>query len=91
MNAYNGERVHPLKVWPESFDDLLAERKTFEVRRDDRDYRVGDILYLMEWNPRTKSYTDRRIFRRVTFLAGLEKIGCPGFVAMQLEHWSMGS
>lgn len=44
-------RIHDLKVWPAPFEDTVAGRKPYEVRKDDRDYRVGDVLLLREWDP----------------------------------------
>jgi hypothetical protein len=44
-------RTHALKAHPAPFLDVWTGRKTFEVRRDDRGYQVGDILRLQEWTP----------------------------------------
>lgn len=43
--------VHELKVWPEFFDPLDRNEKTFEARRNDRGFKVGDILHLREFVP----------------------------------------
>ncbi|MFA5381985.1 MAG: DUF3850 domain-containing protein [Candidatus Micrarchaeia archaeon] len=43
--------VHSLKTWPEFFQLTLNGKKKFELRRNDRDYRVGDELLLKEWDP----------------------------------------
>lgn len=39
-------KKHALKTDPEVFDAVAAGLKTFEIRKDDRGYEVGDILYL---------------------------------------------
>lgn len=49
-------RIHVLKCWPESFSALHAGTKTYEVRKDDRGYMVGDILRLREWEPGPGAY-----------------------------------
>ena len=42
---------HELKTWPEFFTETRSGRKKFELRRNDRDFRVGDQLLLKEWDP----------------------------------------
>lgn len=58
--------THHLKTWPEPFADLVARRKTFELRRDDRNYQVGDVLHLQEWNPNNRRYTRAWVAAEVT-------------------------
>lgn len=43
--------VHDLKCWPTHFDGIAAGEKRAEVRLDDREYRVGDVLHLCRWDP----------------------------------------
>jgi hypothetical protein len=38
--------VHNLKTYPQFFHALADRTKTCEVRYNDRDYQVGDVLYL---------------------------------------------
>lgn len=38
--------VHELKTDPEVFDDVVKGVKTFEIRKDDRGFKVGDSLHL---------------------------------------------
>lgn len=57
--------THHLKTWPEFFADLLTGEKTFELRNDDRKFRIGDQLILQEWDPLTKLYSGRETRRRV--------------------------
>ena len=42
---------HQLKTWPEYFKAVAAGTKTFEVRENDRNFKVGDVLELREWIP----------------------------------------
>lgn len=39
-------KEHELKTDPQVFDDVVAGRKSFEIRKDDRGYEVGDVLKL---------------------------------------------
>jgi hypothetical protein len=61
-------RVHVLKVGPPYFAAVDEGRKTFEIRRDDRDYRVGDLLLLSEYLADWDEYTGRTCERRVTYV-----------------------
>lgn len=65
--------VHHLKVHPAQYAALRWGGKTFEFRRNDRGYVVGDILHLAEWDPEAASYTGREGTYRVTYVMG------PGF------------
>lgn len=57
---------HELKCWSPSFYDVCTGRKTFEIRKNDRDYKVGDILLLREWTG--TGYTNDAWRGRITYL-----------------------
>ena len=40
--------THDLKILPKYFNDILFHGKCFEIRKNDRDYHVGDKLVLHE-------------------------------------------
>jgi len=44
-------KTHELKTWPEFFEQTRSGRKKFELRRNDRDFRVEDELLLKEFDP----------------------------------------
>ncbi len=41
---------HLLKSWPEYFEKLIDGTKTFEIRKNDRDFQVGDELEIYLWD-----------------------------------------
>jgi len=47
----NGQGIHHLKGWPESFHAVERGNKAFEIRKNDRGFRVGDLVVLHEWDP----------------------------------------
>lgn len=59
--------THELKTHPEPFRALACGEKTFELRRDDRNFQVGDTLELREFNPETGTYTGRELTRKVSY------------------------
>jgi hypothetical protein len=68
--------THKLKIWPEYFQAVLSGRMKFQLRRADRDFRVGDQLLLEEWDPepdQTKN-TGRQVLVRVDYIMDLTGI-----------------
>jgi ASC-1-like (ASCH) protein len=61
-------KSHNIKCWPEYFELLATGKKTFEIRENDRDYQVGDILFIQEWDPETKRYTGRQLKRKIKYM-----------------------
>ena len=42
--------IHELKILPQFFKDVLSGEKTFEVRKNDRPFKKGDMLALNEFD-----------------------------------------
>lgn len=61
-------RLHHLKTWPQFFEAISSGAKTFELRRNDRPFAVGDTLVLQEWVPETEGYTGAEERRVVTYI-----------------------
>lgn len=59
---------HELKIIPEYYKYIRSHEKTFEIRKDDRDYKPGDVLILREWNPATREYTGHQTKRVITYI-----------------------
>ena len=77
--------THTLKTWPEYFHAVITGHKTFEIRKNDRNFKQGDTLLFKEWNPDTEKYTNRQHTMEVCYVLeggqfGLEE----GHVAMGL-------
>ncbi len=51
--------LHELKIDPKYYVAVLAGEKRFELRKDDRNYEVGDLLVLKEF--KDGEYTGRTI------------------------------
>lgn len=82
-------KTHDLKTWPVYFAALRDGTKTFELRRDDRDFEVGDALRLREWNPQDEQYTGRVEFRDVAYiLRGSEHLA-DGYCAISFTDASI--
>ena len=60
--------THKLKTWPSFFKDFLDKGKSFDIRRNDRDYQVGDTVVLQEYDPIEEEYTGRTLNRKITYI-----------------------
>lgn len=81
-------KVHELKTLRPWFEDLALERKTFELRRDDRGFRVGDLLKLNEYDVNEGGLTGAFVVRRVTYILGRSAIA--PFTGLEVGHVVMG-
>lgn len=60
--------IHILKTWPKYFDLIMSGKKTFELRKNDRNFKVGDRLDLMEYDPEVENYTGNHIHVFITHI-----------------------
>jgi len=84
-------RVHELKTWPAYFQSILAGKKTAELRKNDRNFKAGDSLFLQEWDPRRKIYTGAALSVEITHVLrkfpGLRK----GYVLLSFKRIWVGN
>lgn len=63
---------HKLKIWPEYFGPVISGEKTFEVRKNDRDFKIGDTLvleeYVVDYIWERSYYTGRTVKVEVTYI-----------------------
>lgn len=59
--------VHYLKIKPEYYKDVECGLKTFELRKNDRDFQVGDILMLIKLDDEGNE-TDQVTRVKVTYI-----------------------
>jgi hypothetical protein len=55
--------IHDLKCWPEPFAAILSGEKRHEIRRDDRGFKVGDVLRLREYRAWCRGHVEAVMFR----------------------------
>lgn len=72
------QNIHQIRLAKSYFDDVANEIKTFELRRNDRGYKKGDILEMMEFTD--GKYTGRSVKALVTYIledyTGIEEGYC---------------
>lgn len=63
--------LHTLLCWPPYFGFILEGIKTFEIRKNDRNFKEGDYLRLREYNPKQEGpdkYTGRLLYARIGYI-----------------------
>lgn len=58
--------IHELKILPAYFDAVIRGIKHFELRKDDRDYQIGDFVVLKEWE--NGEYTGREVGFQIEYI-----------------------
>lgn len=83
--------IHALKTLPEYFEAVRKGDKTFELRENDRDFRVGDYLALNEWDG--EKYTGRALLAKITYMLDPNDImACVGgFVILGLNYFKINA
>jgi hypothetical protein len=59
--------------------------KKFEVRKNDRDFKVGDILILKEFDPETNEYTGDYVGREVIYILDKQSFFPEGYIIMSID------
>ena len=77
--------IHQLKCEKVFFEEIITQKKRFEVRKNDRGFSVGDYLALNEYDAENELHTGRSVFLEVTSLIDDERFCKPGFVIMSIE------
>lgn len=75
--------VHELKIHPKFLKDIQLKKKCFEVRKNDRNYQIGDILHLREYLD--GEYTGISIARKVIYIFDDADYVKEGFVILGLN------
>jgi hypothetical protein len=61
-------QTHELKTWPACFAAVKAGNKPFDVRENDRNFQVGDMLTLREFEPETEQYSGQTVTRWISYV-----------------------
>lgn len=78
-------KIHSLKVIPPYFDDLLCGSKKFEVRKNDCNFEVEDLLFLHEYQD--GRYTGRKLIFIITYILPGGQFGIdPGYCVMSIKQ-----
>ena len=74
---------HQLKTWPKYFWPVVRGEKTFELRKNDRGFKVGDYLDLLEYDSESQSYSGQNSLFTITYITDFQQQ--PGYVVMGIK------
>jgi len=81
----SGQKVHQIRLATQYFEDVCSGKKSFELRKNDRNYKTGDILEMVEFKDGRN--TGRMVRAEVTYMledyTGLEDGYCIMAVVVQ--------
>lgn len=86
--SFKGEvmkTTHTLKIIPEYFIPLERGIKNFEIRYNDRNYQVGDVIEFREYFPDVKEYSGEWIMAKIIYILDNQQFLREGYVALGLE------
>ncbi len=80
------ETTHEVKILTQFYNRVFTEQKTFEIRKNDRDYQVGDILLMREFDPEKREYINHSqpISARIVYMSAFEQK--EGFVVLGIKY-----
>lgn len=78
--------THALKTWPNFFKAVKDGSKRFELRKNDRDFKLGDSLLLQEYDPVLKKYSGQEWEGSVSYVFSDESFGLKkGYVLLGIK------
>lgn len=77
--------VNYLKTWTPYFEDIKVGIKQFQVRKNDRDFQVGDTLILENFDPDTEKYLGDWMPKLVTYKFDDTRFVKEGFVILGVQ------
>ena len=78
-------KVHDLKIYPGYFSDVLCGIKNFEVRYNDRNFKVGDFVRLREFLM-PDIYTGSFVMREIVYILDDPRYCLGGYVVLGLRE-----
>lgn len=82
--SYTKTPIHELKILPEYYQAVIDGLQIFEIRYNDRNYRVGDVLVLKEWDGENGMYTGRECKKQVMYITNYAQQD--GYVVMAFSR-----
>lgn len=84
--------LHTVRSWAHFFDAIKAGKKTHDLRKDDRNYKVGDVLRLERYDNIDGLYTGESLLVDVTYITNRDapcafssSVVQPGYAILSIQ------
>lgn len=67
-------KIHVLKIEDKYFKEVIAGTKTFEIRLNDRNYTVGDLIHFVNTDKKEFKNYDNNLFE-ITYIFSKSEFG----------------
>lgn len=81
MKGASEMKVHELKIAPEYFGPVFDGIKTFEIRKNDRGYEIGDLIHLKEFDD--EAFTGKSVIMEITYTTTYNQE--PGYLVFAIK------
>ena len=78
-------RYHELKTIQPYFELVQLGIKAFEIRKNDRDYKVDDYLLLKEYDPDAGYVDSKPVIARIKYILNNEEYVAKDHICMSIE------
>ena len=75
--------LHEVKIIPKYLNKIIKGKKSYEVRKNDRDYIAGDCIALNEYD--RGEYTGRFVLAHIISVEEYPQCLAPDYIILQLE------
>ena len=79
-------KLHNLKIISEYWDQVWLGNKTFELRQDDRDYEVGDLIHFVDVDGKELVDGVGNLYKITYILRNVPQYGLPyGYAILSIQ------
>lgn len=85
-------KLHTVRSWSHFYDAIVAGKKTHDLRKDDRNYQVGDVLRLERFDNVKGQYTGEWTLVDITYITNREtpcafssSVVAPGYCILSIQ------
>lgn len=68
------------------FQPMIDGRKVHDLRKHDRDFRVGDLVRLREFDPMLRRYTGRELTLEISYITSVDNPCAESRRALSAEY-----